>query len=150
MATEPDISMDPLRNAGVYTVEEIARITRDKMFRLHNLYLEDFRLLEQDLKLTRKEFVRSAKQERLKYGPLDLMEIHSTEENKQVRRLKAMRHYRRSFGVKKWLKKQSMQRRREYYLGAKPIPKPKRLCNFAECTFEALLDTKFCRHRKFL
>lgn len=120
------------------------------MVRLHNLYMDEFRLLEQELKHTRKEFVRSAKQERTKFGPLDLMETQNIEENKQILKLKAMRHYRRAFGDDKLLKKQSLQRRREFYLGAKPIPKPKRMCNVAGCTFESLLDTKFCKHRKIM
>ena len=61
-------SHDVARHAGVYTAEEVAMITRDKMIRLQSLYIDQFKRLQHLLKEKRRKYLHSVRNDRETYG----------------------------------------------------------------------------------
>lgn len=53
----------PLRHAGVYTAEEVALITREKLIRLQSLYIDQFKRLQHLLKEKKRRYLSSRKAE---------------------------------------------------------------------------------------
>ena len=58
------------RHAGVYTAEEVALITRDKMIRLQSLYIDQFKRLQHLLREKRRKYLHTVNQDRQAYGQL--------------------------------------------------------------------------------
>ena len=56
------------RHAGVYTSEEVALITRDKLIHLQALYIDQFKRLQHLLKEKRRKYLHTVRQERERYG----------------------------------------------------------------------------------
>lgn len=52
-----------LRHAGVYTAEEVALITREKLIRLQSLYIDQFKRLQHLLKEKKRRYLHSRKVE---------------------------------------------------------------------------------------
>lgn len=65
------IFLSSLRYAEVYTAEEVALITRDKLIRLQSLYINQFKRLQHMLKEKRREFLFNVKKEMPIYGKLN-------------------------------------------------------------------------------
>ncbi len=51
------------RHAGVYTAEEVALITMDKLIRLQSLYINQFKRLQHVMKEKRRKYLKAVKQE---------------------------------------------------------------------------------------
>lgn len=104
---------DPLKHAGVYTAEEVALITREKLIRLQSLYIDQFKRLQHLLKEKKRRYLQNRKLEydtissSLLTGPEGL----SVRERENLRRLKALRRYRCRFGVEALLHRQLRERR---------------------------------------
>ena len=62
------LAHDIARHAGVYTAEEVAMITRDKMIRLQSLYIDQFKRLQHLLKEKRRKYLHSVRNDRETYG----------------------------------------------------------------------------------
>lgn len=104
---------DPLKHAGVYTAEEVALITREKLIRLQSLYIDQFKRLQHLLKEKKRRYLHSRKLEHdtvsssLLTGPEGL----SMKERDNLRKLKALRRYRYRYGVEALLHRQLRERR---------------------------------------
>ncbi|XP_028266684.1 KAT8 regulatory NSL complex subunit 2 isoform X2 [Parambassis ranga] len=111
---------DPLKHAGVYTAEEVALITREKLIRLQSLYIDQFKRLQHLLKEKKRRYLHSRKVEHetlgrsLLTGPEGL----SMKERENLKKLKALRRYRRRYGVEALLHRQLRERRQAVTEGA--------------------------------
>ena len=56
------------RHAGVYTAEEVALITRDKLIRLQSLYIDQFKWLQHEMKEKRRRYLHTVCREREALG----------------------------------------------------------------------------------
>lgn len=111
---------DPLKHAGVYTAEEVALITRDKLIRLQSLYIDQFKRLQHLLKEKKRRYLHHRKVEHdtlgssLLTGPEGL----SLKERENLKKLKALRRYRRRYGTEALLHRQLRERRQALTEGA--------------------------------
>ncbi|ELU01608.1 hypothetical protein CAPTEDRAFT_163655 [Capitella teleta] len=101
---------DSLKHAGIYTAEEVALTTRDKLIRLQSLYIDQFKRLQNVMKDKRRNYLHQLKQEKDAIG-----NIHSTEEDPLERRryenLQATKRYHKRFGKEALIHRQSKERR---------------------------------------
>ncbi|CAH2224132.1 KAT8 regulatory NSL complex subunit 2 isoform X1 [Pelobates cultripes] len=104
---------DPLKHAGVYTAEEVTLIMREKLIRLQSLYIDQFKRLQHLLKEKKRNYLHSLKAENETIGSnlLTGPEGLSSKERETLRKLKALRRYRRRFGVEALLHRQLKERR---------------------------------------
>lgn len=104
---------DPLKHAGVYTAEEVALITREKLIRLQSLYIDQFKRLQHLLKEKKRRYLHSRKVEHETLGSSLLTgpEGLSMKERENLKKLKALRRYRRRYGVEALLHRQLRERR---------------------------------------
>lgn len=58
------IIMINFRHANVYTAEEITSVTRDKLVRLQELYIEQYKYLQHLLREQRRKYLHSLKKEK--------------------------------------------------------------------------------------
>uniref|UniRef100_A0A3B4A230 KAT8 regulatory NSL complex subunit 2 n=1 Tax=Periophthalmus magnuspinnatus TaxID=409849 RepID=A0A3B4A230_9GOBI len=104
---------DPLKHAGVYTAEEVALITRDKLIRLQSLYIDQFKRLQHLLKEKKRRYLHQRKVEHETLGSSLLTgpEGLSLKERENLKKLKALRRYRRRYGTEALLHRQLRERR---------------------------------------
>jgi len=108
---EIDDSDDPLKHAGVYTAEEIALITRDKLIQLQSLYAEYLNVLKRRYGRKRVEFHKRVKAEKDTLGPLWTSAI-TPRQRMKLEQLNAWRRYHCHLGEEGLLYQQSQKRRR--------------------------------------
>lgn len=138
------------RHAGVYTAEEVALITREKLIRLQSLYIDQFKRLQHLLKEKKRRYLHSRKieHETVGKGAAVILWFHditnpvniythlcaviqgsslltgpeglSTKERENLKKLKALRRYRRRYGVEALLHRQLRQRRQAITEGGTP------------------------------
>ncbi|XP_053564029.1 KAT8 regulatory NSL complex subunit 2 [Bombina bombina] len=104
---------DPLKHAGVYTAEEVTLIMREKLIRLQSLYIDQFKRLQHLLKEKKRNYLHSLKTENEAIGS-DLQtssEGLSSKEHESLKRLKALRRYRKRYGIEALLHRQLKERR---------------------------------------
>ncbi|XP_017291414.1 KAT8 regulatory NSL complex subunit 2 [Kryptolebias marmoratus] len=111
---------DPLKHAGVYTAEEVALITREKLIRLQSLYIDQFKRLQHLLKEKKRRYLHNRKMEHETLGSslLTGLEGLSMKERENLKKLKALRRYRRRYGVEALLHRQLRERRQAVTEGA--------------------------------
>ncbi|XP_034027898.1 KAT8 regulatory NSL complex subunit 2 [Thalassophryne amazonica] len=115
--SEPDSidsdNEDPLKHAGVYTAEEVTLITREKLIRLQSLYIDQFKRLQHLLKEKKRRYLHNRKVEHETLGSSLLTgpEGLSMKERENLKKLKALRRYRRRYGVEALLHRQLRERR---------------------------------------
>ncbi|XP_076023180.1 KAT8 regulatory NSL complex subunit 2 [Genypterus blacodes] len=111
---------DPLKHAGVYTAEEAALITREKLIRLQSLYIDQFKRLQHLLKEKKRRYLHNRKVENESLGSSLLTgpEGLSMKERENLKKLKALRRYRRRYGVEALLHRQLRERRQAVTEGA--------------------------------
>uniref|UniRef100_A0A3Q0R383 KAT8 regulatory NSL complex subunit 2 n=1 Tax=Amphilophus citrinellus TaxID=61819 RepID=A0A3Q0R383_AMPCI len=111
---------DPLKHAGVYTAEEVALITREKLIRLQSLYIDQFKRLQHLLKEKKRRYLHNRKMEHETIGSslLTGAEGLSMKERDNLKKLKALRRYRRRYGVEALLHRQLRERRQAVTEGA--------------------------------
>ncbi|KAG5837998.1 hypothetical protein ANANG_G00219110 [Anguilla anguilla] len=144
---------DPLKHAGVYTAEEVALITREKLIRLQSLYIDQFKRLQHLLKEKKRRYLHSRKVEHdtvgssLLTGPEGL----SMKERENLKKLKALRRYRRRYGVEALLHRQLRERRlaatEGSVLQAHSARSGQRCISFVEgvrCSNQSLPMTRHC------
>ncbi|XP_028309559.1 KAT8 regulatory NSL complex subunit 2 isoform X2 [Gouania willdenowi] len=111
---------DPLKHAGVYTAEEVALITREKLIRLQSLYIDQFKRLQHLLKEKKRRYLHNRKVEHETLGSSLLTgpEGLSLKERENLKKLKALHRYRRRYGVEALLHRQLRERRQAVTEGA--------------------------------
>ncbi|KAG8452354.1 hypothetical protein GDO86_004236 [Hymenochirus boettgeri] len=104
---------DPLKHAGVYTAEEVTLNMREKLIRLQSLYIDQFKRLQRLLKEKKREYLHSLKAEHETIGSnlLTGPEGLASKERENLKRLKALRRYRKRYGVEALLHRQLKERR---------------------------------------
>ncbi|XP_061684180.1 KAT8 regulatory NSL complex subunit 2 [Syngnathoides biaculeatus] len=114
---------DPLKHAGVYTAEEVALFTRDKLIRLQSLYIDQFKRLQHLLKEKKRRYLHNRKIEHETIGSSLLTgpEGLSVKERENLKKLKALRRYRRRYGVEALLHRQLRERRQTLTEGAPQV-----------------------------
>ncbi|XP_038165326.1 KAT8 regulatory NSL complex subunit 2 isoform X1 [Cyprinodon tularosa] len=114
---------DPLKHAGVYTAEEVALITREKLIRLQSLYIDQFKRLQHLLKEKKRRYLQNRKLEHETLGSSLLTgpEGLSIKERENLKKLKALRRYRRRYGVEALLHRQLRERRQAMTEGASQL-----------------------------
>ncbi|XP_071825207.1 KAT8 regulatory NSL complex subunit 2-like isoform X2 [Apostichopus japonicus] len=150
--SEPE---DLLKYAEVYTAEEVALITRDKLIRLQSLYINQFKRLQYLMKEKRREYLSGLRKEIPLYGP-NLGRMSDTKEKKRLRKLKAMMSYRKRKGLCALLHRKSKNRRiqvtHDYDGPVKETKLP--VCSFSEgeekCDRPCVPLVKFCMDHVFL
>ncbi|KAK6308384.1 hypothetical protein J4Q44_G00216550 [Coregonus suidteri] len=144
---------DPLKRAGVYTAEKVALITREKLIRLQSLYIDQFKRLQHLLKEKKRRYLHSCRVEHetlgisLLTGPEGL----SMKEMVNLRKLKALRRYRRQYDVEALLHRQLLERRQTVTEGAPPqahtVRSSQRCISYVEgtrCSNQCLPMTQHC------
>ncbi|XP_051911178.1 KAT8 regulatory NSL complex subunit 2-like [Hippocampus zosterae] len=111
---------DPLKHAGVYTAEEVALFTREKLIRLQSLYIDQFKRLQHLLKEKKRRYLHNRKMEHETIGSSLLTgpEGLSSKERENLKKLKALRRYRRRYGAEALLHRQLRERRQTLTEGA--------------------------------
>ncbi|CAH1773528.1 unnamed protein product [Owenia fusiformis] len=101
---------DILKHAGIYTAEEVALITRDKLIRLQSLYIDQFKRLQHVMREKRRKCLRGMRIERDR-----ISSVHSSKDDPNQRdkynKLMAMKKYHKRHGREALLHRQSKQRR---------------------------------------
>ncbi|XP_061413708.1 KAT8 regulatory NSL complex subunit 2 isoform X1 [Lethenteron reissneri] len=101
---------DPLKHAEVYTAEEVALITREKLIRLQSLYIDQFKRMQHLLKEKRRRYLHCRRSEDDPTTGI-AVGVEGIQEQEDLRRLRAMKRYRRRFGVEALLHRQLKDRR---------------------------------------
>lgn len=142
---------DPLKHAGVYTAEEVALITREKLIRLQSLYIDQFKRLQHLLKEKKRRYLHSRKIEHETIGSSLLTgpEGLSMKERENLKKLKALRRYRRRYGVEALLHRQLRERRQAITEGGptQAMRLGQRCISFVEgtrCSNQCLPMTRHC------
>lgn len=138
---------DPLKHAGIYTAEEVALITRDKLIRLQSLYIDQFKRLQHVLKEKRRKYLHNSATERETYGS-----IHDgrddPEQKDKYDELMSMKRYHKRHGTEALLHRQSKERRVAVSEGNnyKPpnYPKCTHLEGSTKCGARTVPLSKFC------
>lgn len=134
---------DPLRHAAVFAAEEVSSILSDKMHRLQNLYIEQFR----HLKFLLRDKYRS-------YCIATLLDKDSLlpDQLPEADQLRALRKYHKYRGKEALLKAQAKQKRRALSDGRPAATFP--VCIFEKdndrCTNRSLPATHYCTRRKLI
>lgn len=134
---------DPLRHAGVFAAEEVSSILSDKMHRLQNLYIEQFRHLKFLLRDKYRAFCVATLLDKDCLVPDQLPDADADQ-------LRALRKYHKYRGREALLKAQAKQKRRALSDGRQPPAVP--LCIFdkddVKCSSRSLPATHYCSQRK--
>ncbi|KAK7865618.1 hypothetical protein R5R35_009785 [Gryllus longicercus] len=120
------------QHAGVYTAEEAAQLTKDKLIRLQSLYIDQFRRLQQVLRIRRRRYLLSLKREKETMCSIHNQRKDSPKEVKLYRKLKALNRYQRRCGVEAILHKKSLERRAQATEGMTVRTAPTTKCVFTE------------------
>lgn len=104
---------DPLKHAGVYTAEEVALITRDKLIRLQSLYIDQFKRLQHVLKEKRRKYLREVKVEKEMLPSIHSIPRTTTEDVDRYEKLKALVRYHKLHGIELVLHERAKERRRQ-------------------------------------
>lgn len=146
---------DLLKHAGIYTVDEVATISKEKMQRLQALYIEQFQRLQYVLREKRRQYLLDIKKEKETLSSIHDQVKDSPKERKLYSNLKAMNHYHKRFGTEALLHRQfteKRQRQNEPTLMAAPtLPFQKNIpkCIFSEggvkCNERSIPCCRYCR-----
>ncbi|XP_002739731.1 KAT8 regulatory NSL complex subunit 2-like [Saccoglossus kowalevskii] len=141
---------DPLKHAGIYTAEEVALITRDKLIRLQSLYIDQFKRLQHVLKEKRRKFLSSNKMEQETIGK-GLGKTTDPKEKHKVKKLQALKSYRKRRGKEALLYQQSRERRitatPDYHIAPPKSIKPLKCVHVERgihCNDKAMPYSKYC------
>lgn len=142
-------SDDLLKHAGIYSTEEAAAITKDKLKKLQGLYVEQFQRLQHVLKERRRVYLHALKREKETLSSIYNQPLDTPEERVMYAKLKALNHYHRKFGMHAVLHKKLQEKRRKITEGAeKKLPYHNK-CLFTEggvkCGERSVPATKYCK-----
>jgi KAT8 regulatory NSL complex subunit 2 len=134
---------DPLRHAGVFAAEEVSSMLSDKMHRLQNLYIEQFRHLKYLLRDRYRNYCIATLLDKDCLIPDQLSDTDADQ-------LRAYRKYHKYRGREALLKLQAKQKRRALTDGHQVPNYP--ICIFekddVKCTNRSLPATHYCSQRE--
>lgn len=138
---------DPLRHAGVFAAEEVSSILSDKMHRLQNLYIQQFRHLKFLLRDKYRAFCLATLMDKDCLLPEMLSEA-------DAEKLRALRKYHKYQGKEALLKRQAKEKRRALSDGQQSQPSVT-TCIYVDkdnsiCSNRSLPATHYCRKRESL
>nr|XP_023020210.1 uncharacterized protein LOC111508826 [Leptinotarsa decemlineata] len=140
---------DVLKHANVYTAEEITRMTRDKLVRLHALYIEQYRHLQYLLKEKRRKYLHSLKREKETCCNIYNQVRDNPKEQRLYKKLKALNSYHKCHGTDAILNKRLKDLRMKVSEGITPKIHMHTKCSFSEggvkCTERSIPLSKFCQ-----
>jgi len=145
---------DVLKHAGIYTIDEVATISKNKMQRLQSLYIDQFQRLQYVLREKRRCYLQAVKKEKEVYSNINDQLKDSPKERKLYNKLKALNHHHKRFGTESLLYRQFMEKRLRQNEQANLVPHSQQSknipkCNFSEggvkCTEPSIPCCKFCR-----
>lgn len=127
---------DVLKHAGVYTIDELVTVSKQKMERLQQLYIDQFQRLQYVLKEKRKQYLQDLKKEKETLCSIHNQWRASPKERKLYDDLKAMNRYHKRFGVEALLHKQYLDKRQRQFESQQLLP-PNSLFpkNIAKCVY---------------
>eukprot|EP00795_Rhopilema_esculentum_P014788 gene14788-5894_t len=125
---------DPLRHAGVWTLEEALRMCRDKMIRKRSLYLEQYKRLHILLKERRRRYLMRMAASSYQADPSN-SEDNPSEEKLSLSEERALRLYQHTNGTELLLERQAKEKR------SRATP-DQRL--YKKCTFETAASSSAC------
>lgn len=138
---------DYLKYAGIYTAEEVALITRDKLIRLQSLYIDQFKRLQHIMKEKRRKYLHTYQIEKESLGSIKDYKINP-ETRTKYEKLKFIKRYHRRYGKEALLHRQSKQRRIAVSEGANyrppSYPKCVNMEGNSKCAERALPLSKYC------
>lgn len=144
---------DLLKHAGIYTTEEAAALTKDKLKRLQSLYVDQFQHLQHVLKEKRRVYLHALKREKESLSSIYNQLLDTPEEREMYAKLKALNHYHRKFGVNAVLKRKLHDKRAKCTEGMEKKQPYHNKCLFTEggvkCGERALPAAKHCRKHIF-
>lgn len=139
----------PVRHAGIYTAEEATRITKDKLIRLHSMYVEQFGRLGHVLREKRRKYLHALRKERETCCSIHNQARDSVQERHLYAKLKALNKYHRRHGVEAVLHKKYYEKRAKAFGGGANKSSIQNRCTFQEggvkCMERAIPCCKFCR-----
>lgn len=145
---------DMLKHAGIYTVDEIVSISKEKMQRLQSLYVDQFQRLKYVLREKRRQYLIDLKKEKESCCSIYDQPKDTPKERKLYKNLKALNHYHKRHGPEALLHRQFLEKRQrqaEAALMAAPVfqSKSQTKCLFSEggvkCNERVIPCCRFCR-----
>lgn len=139
-------SEDPLRRAGVFAAEEVSSILSDKMHRLQNLYIQQFRHLKFLLRDKYRAFCVATLMDKDCLVPDSLSEA-------DAEKLRALRKYHKYQGKEALLKRQAKEKRRALSDDQQSQTQSLPVCIFVDkdnstCSNHSLPATHYCCKRE--
>lgn len=125
---------DPLRHAGVFTVEEASAITREKLVRLQTLYLDQFKRLRHVLAQKRRQYTQNKRSSE----PLS-KDFASPQEEALYKRYRAYYRYHRTNGPEAVLRARFKQKQKGTHTSSGAT------CSQAGCGKRVIPLSRFCR-----
>ncbi|KAG5678200.1 hypothetical protein PVAND_007893 [Polypedilum vanderplanki] len=141
---------DLLKHAGVFQLEEIIRIKKEKLQKLQSLYIDQFQRLQKVLKDKRRNYLLGVKKEKEFYSNIYDQYRDSPKERHLYEKFKALNHYhQRKHGTEAILYRKFLEKRQQSEQML-PIAQQKNLpkCIFSDgvkCLERPLPQNKYCR-----
>lgn len=141
---------DFLKHANVLSAEEVTQVAKDKLIRLHSLYVNQYSHLCHLLKEKRRHYLHAIKKEKETCCSMRSQALERPKDMAMFKKLKAYNQYHRKHGVDAILRKRLIEIRMKITEGLvyKPTSHSCR-CTFSEggikCTERALPVAKHCR-----
>uniref|UniRef100_A0A182R2E7 KAT8 regulatory NSL complex subunit 2 n=1 Tax=Anopheles funestus TaxID=62324 RepID=A0A182R2E7_ANOFN len=139
---------DPLKHAGIYTAEE-TRITKEKLFRLQTLYIEQIHRLQHVLRERRRNYLKDQRAERDFHCSIYDQIKQTPRERLLYEKLKGLNRYHRKHGVEAILQRKYLEKRAKATEGLQQKPPSLPKCSYTEggvkCGERTLPCCKHCR-----
>ncbi|XP_044740441.1 KAT8 regulatory NSL complex subunit 2 isoform X2 [Chrysoperla carnea] len=140
---------DPLKHAEIYTAEEVCSLTRDKLIRLQDLYIDQFRFLQRVLREKRRKYLHALKKEKESLASIHNQVRDNPKEYKLYQKLKYLNSYQKRSGVEAILQKRVNDMRAKLSVDGTSYKAPPFVkCLFTEggvkCGSRALPHAKHC------
>ncbi|XP_053664794.1 uncharacterized protein LOC128713944 [Anopheles marshallii] len=140
---------DPLKHAGIYTAEEVTRITQEKLFRLQKLYIEQIHRLQHVLRERRRNYLKDQRTERDIHCSIYDQIKQTPRERLLYEKLKGLNRYHRKHGVEAILQRKYLEKRAKATEGLQQKPQTLPKCSYTEggvkCGERTLPCCKHCR-----
>ncbi|CAG0887388.1 unnamed protein product [Darwinula stevensoni] len=140
---------DSLKTAGVYTDAEVVRLAYEKTLRLRQLYEEEFKTIEQLLKIKKMQYHQDLRQERELYCSIHDSPKTTLSDEEAYKKLKALKRYQSYHGADALVQRQAHLRRTQVKDGLNLKPQLHSKCSYTEggvkCGARTIPLTKFCR-----
>uniref|UniRef100_A0A182MFL4 KAT8 regulatory NSL complex subunit 2 n=1 Tax=Anopheles culicifacies TaxID=139723 RepID=A0A182MFL4_9DIPT len=140
---------DPLKHAGIYTAEEVTRITKEKLFRLQTLYIDQIHRLQHVLRERRRNYLKDQRAERDFHCSIYDQIKQTPRERLLYEKLKGLNRYHRKHGVEAILQRKYLEKRAKATEGLQQKPTSLPKCSYTEggvkCGERTLPCCKHCR-----